>query len=46
MQTVLDHGYIRTVNTMGSDLDVVNAARVSFDKEASELSEKDHKLIN
>lgn len=46
MQTVLDHGYIRTVNTMGSDLDVVNAARVSFDKEASELSEKDHKLIS
>jgi thymidylate synthase (FAD) len=46
VRTVLDHGYIRTVNTMGSDLDVVNAARVSFDKEANELSEKDHKLIS
>ena len=31
---------------MGSDLDVVNAARVSFDKEVSELFDKDHKLIS
>lgn len=46
LHTVLDHGYVRTVNTMGSDLDVVNAARVSFDKEVSELSDKDHKLIS
>ena len=30
---------------MGSDLDVVNAARASFDKEVTQLSEKDHKLI-
>lgn len=31
---------------MGSDLDVVNAARVSFDKEVNELEEKDINLIN
>lgn len=29
---VLDHGYVRLVDHMGSDLSVVNAARVSFDK--------------
>jgi thymidylate synthase (FAD) len=31
---------------MGGDIDVVNAARVSFDKEVSELAERDHKLIS
>ena len=31
---------------MGSDLDVVNSARVSFDKEVSNLSDNDTKLIN
>lgn len=46
MIKVLDHGYVRTVNVMGGDIDVVNAARVSFDKEVSELAERDHKLIS
>lgn len=46
MHKVLDHGYVRTVNTMGSDLDVVNAARVSFDKEVNGLDDRDHKLIS
>ena len=45
MQKILDHGYIRLVNNMGSDLDVVNAARVSFDKEVQELNFSDNKLI-
>lgn len=31
---------------MGSDLSVVNAARVSFHKESSEFKEQDEKLIN
>lgn len=31
---------------LGSDLDVVNAARVSFDKESKEFSTKDERLIN
>ncbi len=44
--SVLDHGYVRLVNNMGSDLDVVNAARVSFDKEVTDLSDKDSNLIS
>lgn len=43
---VLDHGYVRLVSNMGSDLDIVNAARVSFDKEVSSVSDKDSKLIS
>ena len=31
---------------MGTDLDVINSARVSFDKEVSELSDKDFNLIS
>ena len=42
---VLDKGYVRLVDTMGNDLSVVNAARVSYDKESEELTDKDVKLI-
>jgi thymidylate synthase (FAD) len=47
---VLDKGYVRLVNHMGDDVSVVNAARVSFDKETEfdfegNLKEKDRKLI-
>ncbi|SDY14522.1 thymidylate synthase (FAD) [Evansella caseinilytica] len=45
MITVLDKGYVRLVNHMGSDLTVVNAARVSYAKESKELNERDMKLI-
>ena len=38
-------GYVRLVDTMGTDLTVVNTARVSFDKESSALSLADEKLI-
>jgi len=41
----LNNGYVRLVNVMGSDLTVVNAARVSYAKESFELNEKDIKLI-
>ena len=34
------------IDHMGSDLTVVNAARVSFAKESKEFSDKDKKLIN
>ena len=44
--SVLDHGYIMLINNMGSDIDVVNSARTSFDKSVSELKIKDHNLIN
>ncbi len=43
---VLDKGYVRLVNSWGTDLDIVNSARVSYDKESEELSDKDIKLIN
>ena len=42
---VLDKGYVRLVDHMGSDLSVVNAARVSFSKESSEMKKGDEKLI-
>lgn len=46
----LDKGFVRLVDHMGSDLTVVNAARVSFAKESqlengTFLSDKDTKLI-
>lgn len=34
------------IQSMGTDLTVANAARVSFDKESTELSDKDIKLIH
>ena len=43
---VLDHGYVRLVDTLGNDLSVVNAARVSYDKESNEVTDKDRKLLN
>jgi len=36
---------VELVDKMGSDLTVVNAARVSFNKEHKELEESDEKLI-
>jgi len=53
---VLDSGFVRYIDHMGSDLTVVNAARVSFNKESSweysdsefaqkSISDKDEKLI-
>lgn len=45
MYSVLDHGYVKLVNNMGSDLDVANSARVSFKKEVQSLSDSDIKLI-
>lgn len=43
---ILDNGYVRLVDHMGSDLTVVNSARVSFDKESKILDDKDIRLIN
>lgn len=38
--------HVEYVDHLGDDLRVVNAARVSFDKESPRLSEKDQKLIS
>jgi thymidylate synthase (FAD) len=45
---VLDKGYVRLVEEgcTGSDLTVVNSARVSYAKESAEFGDKDAKLIN
>jgi thymidylate synthase (FAD) len=42
---VLDNGYIRLVDTLGTDLSVVNAARVSYDKESAEFEHRDKQLL-
>jgi len=39
-------GAVELVDHMGSDLTIVNSARVSFGKQKNELDEKDEKLIN
>jgi thymidylate synthase (FAD) len=38
-------GFVEWLETFGDDLTVVNAARVSFDKVSTELTEGDKKLI-
>lgn len=43
---VLDSGFVQYVSHMGNDLTVVNAARVSFNKESEEFANKDEKLIS
>src|SRR5699024_1408858 len=37
---VLDKGYVRLVDVMGDDTTVVNAARVSFDKESDKYTDE------
>lgn len=45
---ILDHGYVRLVDHMGSDLSIVRSARVSYNAEwrTGEDDGKDAKLIN
>ncbi len=43
---VLDRGFVKLVDHMGSDLSVVNAARVSFGKRKEVFDEADGKLIS
>lgn len=45
MIKVLDKGYLRLVDKMGTDLSVVNSARVSYSKASEALTEADGKLI-
>jgi thymidylate synthase (FAD) len=42
---ILNKGYVNLVDSMGSDLSVVNSARCSYMKKSEELTEKDIKLI-
>lgn len=45
VREVLDHGYVRLVDSMGSDLTVVNSARVSFDKESASYEQAERGLV-
>lgn len=42
---VLDKGYVRYVKHMGDDLDPVNSAKVSFDKESGEFGDREARLL-
>ncbi|MEM0950615.1 MAG: FAD-dependent thymidylate synthase [Cyanobacteria bacterium P01_H01_bin.74] len=42
---VLDYGFVALTDSMGDDLTIVNAARVSFGKRKTALSDGDKKLI-
>jgi len=42
---ILDKGFIEVVDKLGSDLTVVNAAKVSFGEEKKIFDEKDFKLV-
>lgn len=48
VKNVLDHGFVRLVESMGSDLSIVRNARVSYDAEwrSGEDEGKDAKLLN
>lgn len=43
--SVLDEGYVRLVDVLGNDLSIVNAARVSYDKESNEFELRDERLV-
>ena len=45
-QSVLDHGYVELLDTFGDELTIVNAARVSFGAQKSELEQKDRRLLH
>lgn len=45
MHKVLDKGYVRFVDKLGTDLTVANSARVSFNKRSDAMTERDEKLI-
>ena len=45
MSKVLDKGFVELLGTFGDDLTVVNAARVSYNKEVTVMDPKDAKLI-
>ena len=46
MTQVHNNGYVRFIRAEGTDLDVVNSAKVSYNKEATSLGEKEIRLIN
>lgn len=45
MTKVLDHGNVELLEVAGTELDIVNAARVSYGNESTEMNDKDRGLI-
>ena len=45
-KSIVLQGFVELLETFGNDLTVVNAARVSFNKESTEITERDSKLIH
>lgn len=43
---IFEKGFVEYIDHMGSDLTIVNSARVSFGKHTTELRARDQKLIN
>jgi thymidylate synthase (FAD) len=46
LKRVLDKGYVNLFDSFGSDLSVVNSARVSFNKRKEVFDDKDRSLVN
>ena len=44
--SVHNHGHVVLEDAMGSDLHIVNNARVSFDQESTELTDRERGLLN
>ncbi len=42
---VLDKGFVEVIDYLGSDLTVVNSARVSFGKRKTKYTDGDKKLV-
>jgi len=42
---ILNHGYVALLDHMGTDIDIVNAARKSFNRESTYFDDKDKKLL-
>lgn len=46
MIPVLDHGRVELIDSMGSDLRIVNAAQASFDKESDTYDYREGRILN
>ena len=44
-EKVLDHGFVEAIDSLGSDLTVVNSARVSFGKRKEKFDKSDERLV-
>jgi thymidylate synthase (FAD) len=45
-ETVLDHGIVQLIDSMGDDLRIVNAAQASFDTESADYGHRESRILN